>query len=101
MMITLFDNWLSPLGFSLNTPRDAHKRGAHISLVHPEAEQIAIALRQLKNVIPDYRVPNSIRVAISPLANSFAEIYEGFARIRDLVASGDYKKAKSGLSRVT
>jgi len=101
MMITLFDNWLSPLGFSLNTPREAHKRGAHISLVHPEAEQIAIALRQLKNVIPDYRVPNSIRVAISPLANSFAEIYEGFARIRDLVASGDYKKAKSGLSRVT
>ncbi|MEY3093613.1 MAG: hypothetical protein RLZZ317_116 [Actinomycetota bacterium] len=101
MMITLFDNWLSPLGFSLNTPRDAHKRGAHISLVHPEAEQIAIALRQLKNVIPDYRVPNSIRVAISPLANSFAEIYEGFARIRDLVASGDYKKVKSGLSRVT
>ena len=101
MMITLFDNWLSPLGFSLNTPRDAHKRGAHISLVHPEAEQIAIALRQIKNVIPDYRVPNSIRVAISPLANSFAEIYEGFARIRDLVASGDYKKAKSGLSRVT
>ena len=101
MMITLFDNWLSPLGFSLNTPRDAHKRGAHISLVHPEAEKIAIALRQIKNVIPDYRVPNSIRVAISPLANSFAEIYEGFARIRDLVASGDYKKAKSGLSRVT
>ena len=101
MMITLFDNWLSTLGFTLNTPRDAHKRGAHISLVHPEAEQIAIALRQLKNVIPDYRVPNSIRVAISPLANSFAEIYEGFARIRDLVASGDYKKAKSGLSRVT
>ena len=101
MMITLFDNWLAPLGFTLNTPRDAQRRGAHISLVHPQAEQISIALRKFKNVIPDYRVPNAIRVAISPLANSYCEVFDGFARIRDLVASGDYLKVETGGSRVT
>ncbi|MFM8405038.1 MAG: kynureninase, partial [Actinomycetota bacterium] len=56
MMIELFDLWLSPLGFTLNTPRDPKQRCGHISLVHPEAEKIAIALRQYANVIPDYRV---------------------------------------------
>ena len=56
---------------------------------------------KFKNVIPDYRVPNAIRVAISPLANSYCEVFDGFARIRDLVASGDYLKVETGGSRVT
>ena len=101
MMIELFEKWLQPLGFSLNTPRDAGSRGGHISLVHPEAEQIAVAMRVFSNVIPDYRVPNSIRVAISPLATSYVEVFDGFERLRDLVSSGKYKNVKSGGSRVT
>ncbi|MBU3692148.1 MAG: aminotransferase class V-fold PLP-dependent enzyme [Candidatus Nanopelagicaceae bacterium] len=101
MMIELFDLWLKPLGFELNTPRDSKQRGGHISLVHPDAEQIAVALREFADVIPDYRVPNSIRVAISPLATSFVEVYDGFQRLRDLVSSGQYRKVKAGGSRVT
>jgi kynureninase len=101
MMIELFDLWLAPLGFTLNTPRDPKERGGHISLVHPEAEKIAIALRQYANVIPDYRVPNSIRVAISPLATSYAEVFDGFQRLRDLVSTRQYEKVTTGGSRVT
>lgn len=101
MMIELFEQWLAPLGFSLNTPRNHNQRGGHISLVHPEAERIAIALRKFANVIPDYRVPNSIRVAISPLATSYVEVYDGFQRIRDLVSTRQYEKVTTGGSRVT
>ncbi|MFM7492126.1 MAG: kynureninase [Actinomycetota bacterium] len=101
MMIELFDLWLAPLGFTLNTPRDPKQRGGHISLVHPEAEKIAIALRQFANVIPDYRVPNSIRVAISPLATSYTEVFDGFQRLRDLVSTRQYEKVTTGGSRVT
>jgi kynureninase len=101
MMIELFDLWLAPLGFTLNTPRDPKERGGHISLVHPEAEKIAMALRQYANVIPDYRVPNSIRVAISPLATSYAEVFDGFQRLRDLVSTRQYEKVTTGGSRVT
>jgi len=101
LMIELFEKWLKPLGFTLNTPRSAQSRGGHISLVHPDAEQIAVAMREFINVIPDYRVPNSIRVAISPLATSFVEVYDGFERLRELVSSGEYKKVQGGGSRVT
>ena len=101
MMIDLYDEWLAPLGLELNTSRDPKERGGHISLVHPDAAQICVAMRTISNVIPDYRTPNSIRLAISPLPTSYVEIWDGFERMRDLVASGRYKEAKEGGSRVT
>ena len=101
MMIDLYDAWLAPLGFVLNTSRDPKERGGHISLVHPDAAQICVAMREISNVIPDSRTPNSIRLAISPLPTSFVEVWDGFARTRDLVASGQYKTIKEGGSRVT
>ena len=101
MMIELYDAWLAPLGIELNTSRDAKERGGHISLVHPDAAQICVAMRTISNVIPDYRTPNSIRLAISPLPTSYVEIWDGFERMRDLVASGRYKEAVEGGSRVT
>ena len=101
MMIDLYDAWLAPLGFVLNTSRDPKERGGHISLVHPDAAQICVAMREISNVIPDYRTPNSIRLAISPLPTSFVEVWDGFARTRDLVTSGQYKTIKEGGSRVT
>ena len=101
MMIDLYDAWLAPLGFVLNTSRDPKERGGHISLVHPDAAQICVAMREISNVIPDYRTPNSIRLAISPLPTSFVEVWDGFAGTRDLVASGQYKTIKEGGSRVT
>jgi kynureninase len=101
MMIELYDAWLAPLGIELNTSRDPKERGGHISLVHPDAAQICVAMRTMTNVIPDYRTPNSIRLAISPLPTSYVEIWDGFERMRDLVASGRYKEVKEGGSRVT
>ena len=101
MMIELYDAWLADLGFTLNTPREAKLRGGHVSIVHPDGKQIAFALRQLANVIPDYRAPNSVRLAISPLQHSYAEIWDGFSRLKDLVASGDYKKISNTNSKVT
>ena len=90
MMIELFDEWLEPLGFDLRTPRDAGQRGGHISIGHPEARRIAAAMRRMTNTIPDYRVPDSIRLAISPLPTRYLEVWEGLNRLRDLVASRRY-----------
>jgi kynureninase len=101
LMIDLYDEWLAPLGIELNTSRDPKQRGGHISLVHPDAAQICVAMRTISNVIPDYRTPNSIRLAISPLPTSYVEIWDGLQRMRDLVAFGGYKEVKEGSSRVT
>ena len=101
MMIGLYDAWLKDLGFVLNTSRNPEERGGHISLIHPEAKRISIALRLFANVIPDYREPNSIRVAISPLPTSYVEIWNGFARLRDLTATRQYEKISTTNVKVT
>ncbi len=101
MMIQLYDAWLADLGFTLLTSRDPQERGGHISLGHPDAARICIALREFADVIPDYRTPDSIRLAIAPLPTSYVEVWDGFARIRDLVASRQYEQIKATDSRVT
>ena len=101
MMIELFDAWLAPLGFTLNTSRNPKERGGHISLVHPDAKRIAVALRQFAHVIPDYREPNSVRVAISPLPTSYVEVWDGFQRLRDLVSTRQYEKISVESQRVS
>jgi kynureninase len=101
LMIALFDAWLAPLGFTLLTPRDANRRGGHITIGHPEAKRIAAALRQFAKVVPDYRMPDSIRLAISPLPTSYTEVFDGFERIRDSVARKDYEKIIDSRNRVT
>jgi kynureninase len=101
MMIQLYDAWLAELGFTLLTSRNPQERGGHISLGHPDAARICVALREFADVIPDYRTPNSIRLAIAPLPTSYVEVWDGFARIRDLVASRQYEKIEKTDSRVT
>lgn len=101
MMIDLYDSWLAPLGYSLLTSRDPKERGGHISIGHPDAARICVALRKFANVIPDYRTPNSIRLAIAPLPTSYIEVWDGFQRIRDLTETRQYEKIQGSDSRVT
>jgi len=101
MMIDLYDEWLAPLGYTLLTSRNPKERGGHISIGHPEAARICVALRKFANVIPDYRTPNAIRLAIAPLPTSYVEVWDGFQRIRDLTQTRQYEKVEGSDTRVT
>ena len=101
LMIELHDAWLAPLGFSVVTPRDSRRRGGHISVRHEHAYKISEAMRVFGNVIGDFRQPDCIRLAISPLATSYVEVFDGFARIRNLVATKKYLEVEESSSRVT
>ena len=101
LILDLFDAWLAPLGFTLLTPREAHRRGGHITVGHPDAKKIAAGMRKFANVVPDYRTPDSIRLAMAPLPTSYTEIWDGMARMRDLVASKKYLEVEDNGSRVT
>jgi len=101
LILALYDAWLAPLGFSLLTPRDHNKRGGHITVGHPDAKKIAAAMRSMTNTIPDYRTPDSIRLAIAPLPTSYTEVFDGLERMRDLVQSKKYLEIQDSGSRVT
>ena len=88
----LTDSLLAPLGFSLGSPRDSAQRGSHISIRHADGYRINRALIEEMNVIPDFREPDNIRLGFAPLYTSFTEIWEGFDRIKRVMAEKRFEK---------
>jgi kynureninase len=88
-MIELVDRELGGLGFMLATPREETRRGGHIALRHEEAPRICKALK-LRKVIPDFRPPDIVRLAPSPLYTSFKDVAETVAILKDIVESKAY-----------
>ncbi|MFE4836612.1 kynureninase [Arthrobacter sp. NPDC056691] len=82
--LELHDAWLAPAGVRLATPRDPDRRGGHITVDHPAFREVTAALWQ-RDVIPDFRAPQGIRIGLSPLSTGFAELHRGMAAIRDLL----------------
>lgn len=101
LMLALHDAWLARLGCSMVTPRDPTRRGGHVTMRHPEARRISESLRRVANVVADFRQPDCLRLAISPLATSYVEIWEGFNRLRELIATRTYEQIGEFTSRVT
>jgi kynureninase len=82
--LELHDAWLAPAGVRLATPRDPDRRGGHITVDHPAFREVTAALWE-RDVIPDFRAPQGIRIGLSPLSTGFAELHRGMAAIRDLL----------------
>lgn len=82
--LELHDAWLAPAGVRLATPRDPDRRGGHITVDHPAFREVTAALWE-KDVIPDFRAPQGIRIGLSPLSTGFAELHRGMAAIQDLL----------------
>jgi kynureninase len=91
-LIGLWEELLQPLGVTLNSPRDYRQRGSHVSIGHAEALRIDRALIEDLNVIPDFRVPDNIRLGIAPIYTSFADVHEGMLRIRRAIVERLYEK---------
>jgi kynureninase len=83
----LHDELLAPLGFELGSPRDGERRGAHVSVCHPDARELCDALAR-DGVITDFRMPDAIRLGCSPLTTTFAEVWDAIDRLASLAGTG-------------
>jgi kynureninase len=99
--IELHDVRLAPLGFTLGTPRDPSRRGAHVSLRHPDAWRICRALIEHANVVPDFRHPDSIRLGLPPLYTRFVDVWDAFDRLAAQMDAGTHLRMPFEASRVT
>jgi kynureninase len=82
--LELADEWLVPRGVSVVSPRDAARRGGHVTLRKPGFEALLDKLWDA-GVIPDYRRPDGLRIGPAPLSTSFTEVHTGLATLRDLL----------------
>jgi len=83
MVVSLTDEWLLPQGFSLGSPRQAERRGAHVSINRSDARAVCARLVEA-GVLADFRTPSTIRIGLSPLPASFTEVWDAVDTIRAL-----------------
>lgn len=77
----------------LITPRDAAHRGSHISYRHPDGWPISQALIE-RGVIGDFRAPDILRFGLTPLYNSFADIWQAVEILGEIFDSGIWREGR-------
>ncbi|WP_347754067.1 aminotransferase class V-fold PLP-dependent enzyme [Agrococcus sp. ProA11] len=76
-----------PLGAELASPPAGEHRGGHLTLTHPSFSAVNAKLWE-RGVIGDFRAPDGIRLGLSPLSTTFAEVEVG------IVALGEELRAQ-------
>ena len=100
-LIELWEQLLAPLGFALKSPRDAARRGSHVSLGHQYGLGIDLAMIHDRKLLPDFRPPDNIRIGIAPLYTSFADIFDAVHGMREIVEGKLYEKYADAAPVVT
>jgi kynureninase len=84
LAIELADSRLAAGGFTIASPRDPARRGAHVALAHPGGERLCAQLIE-RGVIADFRRPDVIRFGLSPLTTRFVDVWDGIEALRALL----------------
>jgi kynureninase len=92
LLVRLWEALLEPRGVTLRSPREAARRGSHVSFGHPEGLAIDRALIEEMKVIPDFRPPDVIRFGFAPLYTRFEDLYEAADRFRDVLDGERFRR---------
>lgn len=88
LAVRAYDELLAPIGVRLLSPRDAARRGGHVTIGHPDFRSVTARLWE-DGVIPDFRFPDGIRLGLSPLSTSHVETVTGVLAVRDALRADD------------
>jgi kynureninase len=86
--IAVADKVLAPLGVVIASPRDAERRGGHVTLEHDAMKTVVEELWR-RGIIPDFRPPRGLRVGLSPLSTSFTELATALAHVKQILEAQD------------
>lgn len=97
--IELAERYLADAGVSILTPKEAERRGGHVTILHPASEEIAEFLdsgstvtQKLKEAVKEKRDTanaedrgSQARIAFSPLFMSFEDVRKTVENLRELL----------------
>lgn len=87
LLLDLIEVRLADFGFASPTPRDPARRGGHVAVTHAQAAGLVKALKA-RNVVPDFRPPNVIRLAPVAFYTRFVDVWDAVEALADIVRSG-------------
>ncbi len=77
-------NTIEGLPFIIITPKEAHRRGAQLSLLFLERGREVFDALTAEGIITDWREPDVIRVAPVPLYNTYEDVFRLYKVLRRL-----------------
>jgi kynureninase len=96
-LVYLLEELLSgdPYYFRIVSPREADRRSGHIAITRErDVFRINEALKN-KGVVPDFRPPDLIRIAPSPLYNTYQEIWLVVQFLKEIIDNKEYEAFSS------
>ena len=82
--IGLADALLAPHGATVVSPRDGARLGSHVTLRHERFRDLLDPLWET-GVLVDFREPDCLRIGLSPLTTTFAEVHRGLTAVERLL----------------
>ncbi|MGH9072299.1 MAG: kynureninase, partial [Acidimicrobiales bacterium] len=71
-------------GWRIVSPPDPDSRGSHITVSGPHAKAVVGTMAAL-GAIADFRLPDLIRLGLSPLTTTFAEVWDGIRILAEAI----------------
>lgn len=99
-LVALVDGRLAEHGVRVASPRDADRRGSHVTIDHPDGYRLTKAMIDV-GVIPDYREGSGIRLGVAPLYLGFEDLWHAVDRIADLLAREAHRAYDDARATVT
>jgi kynureninase len=93
LFIQLVESRCAGHGLTLESPRDATRRGSQVSFEHDDAYPIMQALIE-RGVIGDFRAPATIRFGFTPLYTSFGDVWRAVEILEDVLRSGAWREQR-------
>jgi len=88
LLVERADARLGPLGARVTTPRDPDRRGAHVSVAHPQAWVWCRVLIDQARVIGDFRPPDVIRLGPAPLYTRYVDCFDAVEAMAEVFEAG-------------
>ncbi|WP_299030880.1 kynureninase [uncultured Sulfitobacter sp.] len=93
LFISLVEQELGDMGFTLASPREAERRGSQVSLTHEEGYAIMQAVIA-RGVVGDFRAPDILRFGFAAPYVRYVDIWDSVAHIREVMESGEWDQQK-------
>ncbi len=82
------------------TPRCPSKRGGHVAVENNEAWRICQAMKK-RGIVADFRAPNTLRFAPSPLYTSFEQVWQVAEALKSIIDNKEYRQFSKQKDSVT
>ena len=100
LLIARADARLTTFDCSIGTPRRPAQRGSHVAIRHLDAYRLTQALID-RNVVPDFRAPDVIRLGVAPLYTRYVDVYDAIETLANILETGAHEEYPVARGSVT